>query len=62
MFTLIGLCLFVASRGFRLARASWAIGVGIDIFELMEKKIKELSEELRKRYGDDINKLMKDLS
>jgi hypothetical protein len=62
MFILIGLCLLVASRGFRLAHSPWAIGVGIDIFELMEKKIKELSEELRKRYGDDINKLMKDLS
>jgi len=39
-----------------------SIGGGIDIFELMEKKIKELTEELRKRYGDDINKLLKDLS
>jgi hypothetical protein len=62
MFILIGLCLLVASRDFHLAHSPWAIGVGIDIFELMEKKIKELSEELRKRYGDDINKLMKDLS
>lgn len=34
----------------------------IDIFGLMEKKIKELTEELRKRYGDDIVKLLKELS
>ena len=34
----------------------------IDIFELMEKKIKELTEELRKRYGDDIVRLLKELS
>ena len=34
----------------------------IDIFELMERKIKELTEILRKRYGDDIVKLLKELS
>jgi len=34
----------------------------IDIFELMDRKIKELTEILRKRYGDDIVKLLKELS
>jgi len=34
----------------------------IDIFELMERKIKELTEELRKRYGDNIVRLLKELS
>jgi len=37
-------------------------GGGLDIFELMEKKVKELVEELRKTYGDDVLKLLKDLS
>ncbi len=34
----------------------------IDIFGLIEEKIKKLTEELKKRYGDDINKLLKELS
>ncbi len=34
----------------------------IDIFGLMEKKIKELTEELRKHYGDDLVRLLKELS
>ncbi|MCC6057282.1 MAG: hypothetical protein LM583_11445 [Desulfurococcaceae archaeon] len=37
-------------------------GGQVDIFGLMEKKVKELAEELRKRYGDDVTKLLKDLS
>ena len=34
----------------------------IDIFGLMDEKIKELTEVLKKRYGDDIVRLLKDLS
>jgi len=34
----------------------------IDIFELMEKKIKELTEKLKERYGDDLIRLLKELS
>jgi hypothetical protein len=37
-------------------------GGQVDIFDLIEKKVKELAEELRKRYGDDVTKLLKDLS
>ncbi len=37
-------------------------GGQVDIFDLMEKKVKELAEELRKRYGDDVARLLKDLS
>jgi hypothetical protein len=37
------------------------VGGQVDIFGLMEKKVKELAEELRKRYGDDVAKLLKDL-
>jgi len=36
--------------------------VGIDIFSLMERKIKELTEDLKKKYGDDIDSLLRDLS
>jgi len=39
-----------------------AAGGGLDVFELMEKKVRELVEELRKTYGDDVLKLLKDLS
>jgi len=39
-----------------------SVGGGLDIFELMEKKVRELVEELRKTYGDDILRLLKDLS
>ncbi|MEM0463629.1 hypothetical protein [Pyrobaculum sp.] len=35
---------------------------GLDIFGLMEKKVEELTAQLRDRYGDDIRKLLKDLS
>jgi len=28
----------------------------------VKRKVKELAEELRKRYGDDVAKLIKDLS
>ena len=34
----------------------------VDIFELMERKIKELTEELNRRYGGDVVRLLKDLS
>jgi len=34
----------------------------IDIFELVEKKIKELTEDIRKHYGDDIARLLRELS
>ncbi|MCE4624963.1 MAG: hypothetical protein F7C35_03765 [Desulfurococcales archaeon] len=34
----------------------------IDIFDLMNKKIKELTGELKRLYGNDIIKLLKDLS
>jgi hypothetical protein len=37
-------------------------GGQVDIFGLIERKVKELAEELRKRYGDDVVKLLKDLS
>ncbi len=35
---------------------------GLDIFGLIEKKIEELTAQLRNRYGDDIRELLKDLS
>lgn len=35
-------------------------GLGIDLFELIEKKKAELVEELRKKYGDDLDALLKD--
>lgn len=34
----------------------------INIFELIDKKIRELSEILKQKYGDDITRLLKDLS
>lgn len=37
-------------------------GGNIDVFELMEEKIRELTEELKKRYGNNIVKLLKELS
>jgi len=38
------------------------VGAMINVLDLMEKKVKELTDELRKRYGDDVSKLLKDLS
>jgi hypothetical protein len=37
-------------------------GGRVDVFDLMERKAKELAEKLRKRYGDDVTRLLKDLS
>ena len=34
----------------------------IDIFGLIQNKIRELTEELTKRYGNDVTRLLKDLS
>jgi len=34
----------------------------VDIFKLMEDKIREITEELKRRYGGDVLKLLKDLS
>lgn len=34
----------------------------LDIFTLIENKIAEIAEELKKKYGNDIEKLLKDLS
>lgn len=38
------------------------VGFEVDIFELMNKKIEELSDILRQKYGDDVIQLLKDLS
>ena len=39
-----------------------SVSTEIDLFNLIEKKISGLAEELRKRYGDDVGRLLKDLS
>jgi hypothetical protein len=37
-------------------------GVEVGVFDRIEKKIKEIAEELKKRYGNDLSKFLKDLS
>ena len=39
-----------------------SVSTELDLFDLIEKKISELTEELKKRYGDDVRRLLKDLS
>jgi hypothetical protein len=39
-----------------------SVSTGIGLFDLIEKKIGELTEELKKRYGNDVRRLLKDLS
>jgi len=37
-------------------------GTAVKIFDLIDKKIEELVKELKGRYGDDVGKLLRDLS
>jgi hypothetical protein len=37
-------------------------GSQVNIFDLIEEKVRHITEELRKRYDDDVTKLLKDLS
>ena len=37
-------------------------GGGIELFNLIDRKIKELSAALKEVYGDDVKRLLKDLS
>lgn len=39
-----------------------SVSTEISLFDLIEKKISELTEELKKRYGDGVRRLLKDLS
>jgi len=46
----------------QIINAIWESGTGINIFDLIDAKIKELSTELRTRYGDDVNKFLRDIT
>jgi tetrahydromethanopterin S-methyltransferase subunit G len=37
-------------------------GTAMKIFDLIDRKIEELVKELKERYGDDVGKLLRDLS
>lgn len=37
-------------------------GTAVKIFDLIDKKVEELVKELKERYGDDVGKLLRDLS
>ncbi|MEM0237893.1 MAG: hypothetical protein QXP97_07605 [Desulfurococcus sp.] len=55
---------FLGSPGYydRVIDLMRSVGEEVDIFKLIEGKVRELSEDLKRRYGDDVTKLLKDLS